>query len=67
MEQTSKFYVEIVYHDSTIFDFNVELTGSEVKVRGSLCMIVRGTLMASSGETATAYNMEGFPVVSYRK
>lgn len=64
---TKKFFVEVEYNDESIFNFNVEIEGSETEIIGSLMMITRGTLMASSGSNATAYNEDSFPVCSYRK
>ena len=61
----AKFTVFIVYSDDSEFNFEVTLEGSENEIRGELMMIVRGTLMASGACRATAYNEEGFDVVSY--
>lgn len=61
----TKFYVEITYEDESSFDFHVELEGKESKIHAELCMITRGTLMASNGCRAIAYNMDGFDVISY--
>lgn len=59
------FFVEIVYDDNSEFHFNVELEGTDSEVMGSLMMITRGTLMASSAHRAIAYNEDGFDVCSY--
>lgn len=61
----AKFTVFMVYHDDSEFNFEVTLEGSERVIRAELMMIVRGTLMASGACKATAYNEEGFDVVSY--
>ena len=60
-----KFFVEIVYNDKSYFNFSVELNGTEAEVMGSLMMITRGTLMASSAHRAIAYNEEGAILCSY--
>lgn len=62
-----KLYVEIVYSDESEFHFDVEIEGKEHEVMSMIMQITRGTLMASSGTTATAYREDGFPIVSYRQ
>lgn len=62
-----RFFVEIEYADKSLFNFNVELEGSTGNILATLMMITRGTLMASMGNKATAYNEDGFDVVSYIK
>ena len=62
-----KFFVEIEYDDETSFNFNVEIEGRESSIIGSLMMITRGTLQASSASSATAYDEESFPVCSYKQ
>lgn len=66
-EITAKFYIELVYNDSSEFGFNVEITDIESHILANVYMITRGTLMASIAVRATAYNDEGFDVCSYQK
>lgn len=65
MEGKYEFLVEIVYEDGSGFNFNVTIEGREGSVLAELSMITRGTLRASSGHRATAYNKDGIDVVSY--
>lgn len=62
-----KFFVEVEYNDESSFSFEVHIEGRDVDVKANLMMITRGTLMASLGSKATAYNFEGFPICSYYK
>lgn len=62
-----RFYVEVEYNDESSFYFHVILEGKTHQIMASLQMITRGTLMASNAYKATAYNEEGFDVVSYIK
>lgn len=59
------FSVQIEYEDETGFDFEVTLDGKPHDIVAELMMITRGTLKASSGYRAIAYNDEGFDVCSY--
>lgn len=59
------YYCEFVYSDDTEFGFEVTFDSDPVSHRANLSMLVRGTLMASSAKRATAYDSEGFDVVSY--
>ena len=61
----TKYAVFLTYSDETEIVFNVEVEGTDNEKLGALMMIVRGTLMASGACKATAYNEEGFDVVSY--
>lgn len=63
----TKAYIEIVYSDGTEFGFNVELTSDEPGTSAEIMMITRGTLMASNGMRATAYDDQGFDICSYIK
>lgn len=67
MEKDTKktFSVQIEYKDETGFDFEVTLEGKSHDIYANLMMITRGTLMASNGYRAIAYNDEGFDVCSY--
>lgn len=58
-------YIEIVYNDGSEFHFKVEVEGKECDKVAIIQMITRGTLMASSGVIAVAYNEEGFDICSY--
>ena len=60
-------FIEINYEDGTEFHFNVEVEGKEYEKVATIQMITRGTLMASSGIRAAAYNEEGFEICSYIK
>lgn len=60
-------YIEIQYKDETEFHFNVEVEGKESEKLAIILMITRGTLMASNGVKAVAYNEEGFDICSYIK
>lgn len=62
-----KVYVEIQYDDDTEFHFDVEVEGKECEKVATIQMITRGTLMASSGTRAVAYNEEGFEICAYKK
>ena len=66
-EKEHRFYVEVEYQDESSFYFHVILEGKPHKYMATLQMITRGTLMASNAYKATAYNEEGFDVVSYIK
>lgn len=63
MEQ--KFWIEVVYSDDSRFGFYVEIEGKESAILAELCMITRGTLMASNADKAVCYNLDGFDVCSY--
>lgn len=60
-------YIEIEYEDGTEFHFNVEVEGKESEKLAIILMITRGTLMASCGVKAAAYNEEGFDICSFIK
>lgn len=62
-----KVYIEIQYNDDSEFHFNVEVEGKECDKVAAILMITRGTLMASSGTKAVAYNEEGFVICAYQK
>lgn len=65
-EISNRVFVEIEYEDKSSFSFDVILhsTRESAKV-AEIMMITRGTLMASSGTRATAYNSEGFDICAY--
>ena len=68
MEKISnpKVFIEIEYDDETSFTFDVISHAENTNaIQGEIMMITRGTLMASLGTKATAYNEEGFPICSY--
>ena len=65
MEQKKTFFVEITYNDDSTMNFDVTIEGKEHEIRATLMMVTRGTLMASGGHRATAYNDQGFDVCSY--
>lgn len=64
----SKVFIEIEYNDESTFSFDV-ISHAETSsaYMAEIMMITRGTLMASIGIKATAYNCEGFPICSYVK
>lgn len=62
-----KFTVELTWNDESETMFEVQLEGAEHKIMSTLMWITRGSLMASGAHRATAYNEEGFDVVSYIK
>lgn len=61
-----KVFIEIEYKDESSFHFDViphDNFGNAAKAE--IMMITRGTLMASGGIKATAYNEDGFEICSY--
>lgn len=60
-----KFTVELTWKDESETMFEVQLEGAEHEIMATLMWITRGSLMASSAHRATAYNEDGFDVVSY--
>lgn len=68
MSEEKKVFVEITYKDDSTFSFDViSHSEEESAILAEIMMITRGTLMASIGVKATAYNYEGFPLCSYTK
>lgn len=65
MSKKETFYVEITYSDDSTMNFDVTIEGTDSEIHGTLLMVTRGTLMASCGSKATAYNDQGFDVCSY--
>lgn len=65
MSKKETYYVEISYDDDSSFNFEVTIEGKEHEIRATLMQVTRGTLMASSGHRAIAYNDQGFDVISY--
>ena len=62
-----KFTIELRWKDESKTMFAVEIDGKEHEVMASLMWVTRGSLMASNAQSATAYDEEGFNVVSYIK
>lgn len=62
-----KFTIELTWKDESETMFNVEIDGKEHEVMAVLMWVTRGSLMASNAQSVTAYNEEGFDVVSYIK
>ena len=62
-----KFWIELTYSDDSSFGFHVEIEGKASFIHAHLCMITRGTLMASMAKKATCYDLDGFDVCSYIK
>lgn len=62
-----QFTIFLVYSDESETNFDVSVEGSEHEITALLCMITRGTLMASMAVKAICYNSEGFDVCSYIK
>lgn len=67
MHMNQNFTVFIHYGDESEFSFEVTVDGKDQEKMAVLCMITRGTLMASGGKRAICYNDEGFDVCSYIK
>ena len=68
MVSNEKVFVEIEYKDDSSFSFDIVLHSEDSTDQlAQVMMITRGTLMASIGRKATAYNSEGFPIASYVK
>lgn len=65
MSKKETYYVEITYNDESTMDFEVTIEGTDSEIHCTLLMVTRGTLMASTGSRATAYNDQGFDVCSY--
>lgn len=65
MRKKITFNVEITYNDDSIMYFDVTIEGKDHEIMATLMMVTRGTLMASGGLRATAYNDQGFDVCSY--
>ena len=65
MSKKETYYVEIIYNDDSTRNFEVTIEGTDSEIHGTLLMVTRGTLMASSGAKAIAYNDQGFDVCSY--
>lgn len=62
-----KFTIELTWKDESETMFNVEIDGKEHEVTAVLMWVTRGSLIASNAQSVTAYNEEGFDVVSYIK
>lgn len=62
-----KFTIELTWKDESETMFNVEIDGKEHEVMAVLMWVTRGSLMASNAQSVTAYDEEGFDVVSYIK
>lgn len=67
-KELKKVFVKIEYGDGTSFSFDVEChSEKEYEITGEITLITRGTLMASGGCKAIAYNYDGFEICSYTK
>lgn len=62
-----KFTIELTWKDESETMFNVEINGKEHEVMAVLMWVTRGSLMETNAQSATAYDEEGFDVVSYIK
>lgn len=62
-----KFTIELTWKDGSETMFNAEIDGKEHEVMAVLMWATRGSLMASNAQRATAFNEEGFDVLSYIK
>lgn len=67
MSYMEKFTITLEYSDESESCFEVSVDGSWHDISALLCMITRGTLMASMAIKATCYNSDGFDVCSYIK
>lgn len=67
-KRESRVFVEIEYEDESSFSFDVipHSIKDSAKV-AEIMMITRGTLMASNGVKATAYNDQGFEICAYTR
>lgn len=65
MKTKRTFTIELTWRDKSETYFNVEVEGEKHEYMATLMWITRGTLMASSAQSAVCYNDEGFDVVSY--
>lgn len=63
----TKVHFSFVYSDGSEWNFEGIFEDGLKDCRANIEMITRGTLMASIAKTGTAYNIEGFPICSYRK
>lgn len=57
----------LTYSDDSEAFFDFECDDTTANARGTLLMVCRGTLMASTACRITAYNEEGFDICSYIK
>lgn len=55
------------YRDDSEVCFTYECEESRNKALGTLMMVCRGTLMASSAKKIVAYDEEGFDICAYTK
>lgn len=62
-----KFTIELIWNDGSETMFETTIEGKEHHIMATLMWITRGSLMVSGAQRATAYNEEGFDVVSYIK
>ena len=62
-----KFTIELTWKDESETMFSVEMDGKEHDVMAALMWVTRGSLMASNAQSVTAYDEEGYDVVSYIK
>ena len=62
-----KYFIEISYSDESSFSFEVTFPYEEDESKATLCMITRGTLMASMARRAVCYKDDGFEVCAYIK
>lgn len=61
------FTIILTWKNDTETNFDVTLEGEEHKIMSTLIWITQGCLMASPAKRVTAYNEEGFDVLSYTK
>lgn len=66
-EKKVRIFFEFEYKDESSFSFYGEFEGTESHIAAEICMVTRGTLMASMAVKATAYNEDGFEVCQYIK
>lgn len=57
----------LTYSDDSEVCFNFQSDESKEHALATLLMVCRGTLMASSATSITAYNEEGFEYCKYMK
>lgn len=59
--------IYLTYNDDTEICFTFECEEKKVYALATLMMVCRGTLMACSAKQITAYDEEGFDILSYTR
>lgn len=61
-----RWHISIEYSEQKERNFVVITEGSNEEAEAILTIITRGAIMATSAKRATAYNEEGFDVITYQ-